>query len=140
MKVIISSFFSITSSIIFFLFGNIDLTIKCLLTMMILDYITGLTKGYIKKEISSKTGLRGILKKFLYLVIVASSVILDKLLNLNYSIRDVVALSFVFNEIISIIENCNEIGIKIPDAFTSPLDAFNKKIQESTKDNENKKN
>ena len=75
--------------------------------MMILDYMTGVIKGIIKKEISSRVELKGILKKNLYLIIVVSSTVLDKLLDLNYCIRDLAAYSFIFNEIISIIENCN---------------------------------
>lgn len=63
MKLIVSVALSIISSFIFFLFGEIDLVIKSLLTVMTLDYITGVTKGFIKKEISSHYGLKGVLKK-----------------------------------------------------------------------------
>lgn len=95
---------------------------------MILDYITGLIKGFVKKNISSQYGLKGILKKILYLVIVISSVVLDNLLNLNYCIRDIVAYSFILNEIISIIENCGQMGIKLPKILITSLEVFNSKI------------
>ena len=139
MKIIISTVISITTSIIFFLFGDIDLIIKCLLSMMILDYITGLIKGYINKEISSRASLKGILKKILYLIIVTASVTLDKILTLDYCIRDIVAYSFIFNEIISIIENCSMMGIKLPTILTSSLEVFNSKINKEKNNKDDKK-
>ena len=51
-----------------------------LLVVMVLDYITGMTKAWNAGELSSRVGLRGILKKVGYLVIVAVAAVVDWLL------------------------------------------------------------
>ena len=45
---------------------------------MIIDYVTGVSSAIYNKELSSKIGFKGILKKMIYLCIVAVAVIVDK--------------------------------------------------------------
>lgn len=124
-KIIISTVFGIINSIIFFLFGDLDFLIKSLLAVMILDYLTGICKAYIQKSINSKIGIKGILKKFLYLVIVSLSVILGQILGTNLILRNLVIYSIIFNEMISIIENCGQIGIKLPKKLLDSIKDLN---------------
>ena len=51
-----------------------------LLVVMVLDYITGMTKAWNAGELSSRVGLWGILKKVGYLVIVGVACVVDWLL------------------------------------------------------------
>ena len=51
-----------------------------LVVVMLLDYATGMTKAWNVGELSSRVGLRGILKKVGYLVIVGVAAVVDWLL------------------------------------------------------------
>lgn len=118
------------SSILIFLFNDIDLRFKYLITVIILDIITGLIKAFIKKEINSSISFKGILKKFSYFVILSISVILGNILGINNILRDIVIYSLILNEIISILENITEVGIKMPKVLMTSLKVFSSQIEE----------
>lgn len=130
MKNIVYHFTSLISSILVFLFGDFDFMLKSLITLMIIDYFTGITKAIKGKKVNSSVGGIGIIKKAIYLSVVTVSVILDGILQSNGELRALIIYSFIFNEIISIFENCSAIGIKIPSILASSLDrAKNNKIK-----------
>lgn len=115
----------ITSAILttfVFLLGGIDIALVTLLIIMTLDYITGVISAFYNKELSSKVGFKGILKKFFYLIIIALSVRIDNLLGNDSLIRTFVIYYFVANDGLSIIENAGEIGIKLPKRLYDALE------------------
>ena len=81
MKKIMEKIFSVLGTFFLFLFGDFDFLLKAILTLMLLDYITGVCKSFVKKKVNSSIGAKGIIKKVIYLCIIAVSVILDKMLN-----------------------------------------------------------
>lgn len=105
-----------------FLLGGIDIALVTLLVVMCLDYITGVISAYYKKELSSKVGFKGLLKKFFYLIIIALSVRIDNLMGSNSLIRTFVIYYFVANDGLSIIENGGEIGLKLPKKLYDALE------------------
>lgn len=141
MKWLISTILGFACSTILFLFGEIDVNLKYLIAVVILDYITGLCRAIIKKKVNSSIGVKGIFKKFCYFVIVALAVILGNILDVGYSIRNLTIYSLIFNECISIVENCIQMGMKMPSIISSSLEVFNNKLindEENIKD-DNKK-
>ncbi|MBQ9531152.1 MAG: phage holin family protein [Eubacterium sp.] len=129
--------FSIISSIIggtlTYLFGGFDMLLKALITLVILDYITGIIKGIYIKQLSSEIGFKGLLKKILVLIIVALSVIIQKTINNSIPIREIVIVFFICNEGISIIENAAEF-IPIPDKLRNILLQLRKENEEKEDD------
>lgn len=99
---------------IIYILGGLDFALKALLIMIVLDYITGICKAIINKNLNSKIGVKGIIKKVGYLVIVALSVILDQIMGNSGAIRNIVIYSFITNEGISILENWSGMGLKLP--------------------------
>lgn len=97
-----------------FLLGGIDVALVSLIIVMILDYITGVLSAYYNKELSSKIGFKGVLKKIFYLIIIALSVRIDILMGESDLIRTFVIYYFVANDGLSILENAGELGIKLP--------------------------
>lgn len=97
-----------------FVLGGWDYALQTLVLVMALDYVTGVCKAIKKKELNSKTGLLGILKKFGYLVIVALSVVLDRLAGNTGAVRTLVIYFFVANDGLSILENWGSIGLPLP--------------------------
>lgn len=108
-------------TILYFLFGEFDIALQCLLVFIVLDYISGLIKAVINRELSSKTGLRGILKKVGFLIIVAVGVLVDRITGGSGTVRSLVIYYFVANEGLSIIENLGQAGLPIPKSIKNTL-------------------
>lgn len=122
-KIIVDCFLT---GVVYFL-GGLDIALQSLLVVMIIDYITGLMSAIYNKEVNSKTGLKGIIKKFGYLLIVALSVIIDKITGTNGTIRTLVIYFFVANDGISILENLGELNVPLPKKLLETLEQLKNK-------------
>lgn len=105
-----------------YLFGGLDTALLTLAIVMALDYITGICKAYKHKELNSKTGFLGILKKFGYFVIVALAVIIDRMAGDTGAIRTLVIYFFVANDGLSILENWGAMGLPLPNKLFEVLE------------------
>ena len=115
----ISNISAIIMGAISYLLGGWDILVISLLIMMVLDYVSGIVKGLYKKELSSKTGLKGILKKIMILTIVCLSVLCEKIG--IPAIREITIVFFAVNEGLSILENAAEMGLPIPETIKEAL-------------------
>lgn len=94
------------------LFGAWDTALQVLVILIIADYITGIMKGWINKELSSDIGLKGIARKAIIFIVLIVAVCLDKLLNSGaWVFRTMVAYFYIANEGLSILENVVEISL-----------------------------
>jgi toxin secretion/phage lysis holin len=109
-----------------YLLGGFDKAIEALLILSVIDYITGLINAALKGELSSKTGLKGICKKFFIFAIVAMCVQIERFVNQPESVHNVVVWFFVGNEAISIVENV-EHYIPLPEWLKKWLKKFRDK-------------
>lgn len=104
------------------LFGTWDKALAILILFIILDYITGVIKGYVKKELSSDIGLHGIARKAVILIVLIVAVALDRLLDTgNWVFRTLVCYFYIANEGISLLENCAALGLPIPEKLKDAL-------------------
>lgn len=103
------------------LFGEWDVALTVLLTLMALDYITGLAKGVYNKNLSSEIGWKGLLKKLMTLCIIIVANELQKLLGNNIALRDIVIMFYTANEGLSILENVAAVSNNIPQALKDVL-------------------
>ena len=125
------------SSAFLYLVGDITMPFMILLIFMCTDYITGLIlSGVFKKSkktesggLSSEIGFKGLIKKVCIIICVIVANMLDYVLKTNY-IRNVVIISFITNEVISIIENLGLIGVKIPKVITNAIDILKGKEED----------
>lgn len=122
MKKTINFFMSTCLTTIVYYLGGLDTALKTLLILMVLDYITGVCKAIVNKEINSIIGAKGIIKKVGYLVIVAVSVLLDAVVGDTGAIRNLVVYFFVANEGISILENWGKMGLPLPKKIMEVLE------------------
>lgn len=118
---IISLVASEVATIFIYLFGGIDVALTCLIVAIVLDYVSGMIKAYNKKQLSSKIGFSGILKKIGILILVMLSVLVDRVTGNTGAIRTLVIYYFVANEGLSVLENLGEFGIPIPNAIKKAL-------------------
>lgn len=127
MKHLISDVISVILTTIVYLLGGVDIALQSLLIVIVIDYLTGIASAIYNKELSSKIGFKGIIKKFCYLFVVALSVVIDNLLGQSGLIRSLVIYFFVANDGLSIIENMAEMNIKLPQKLIDALEQIKKK-------------
>ena len=118
---VISIIASEVATVFIFLVGEIDVALICLIIAIVLDYISGIIKAFNTKQLSSKIGFKGILKKIGILVLVMLAVLIDRVGGNTGAIRTLVIYYFVANEGLSILENLGEAGIPIPNAIKKAL-------------------
>ena len=105
--------------------GGWDIALQTLMIVMILDYLTGVLKGWHTKQLSSSIGIKGIIKKVMYLlVIVLVHQIALMMGDTSGSMRNIVIFFFVSNEGISILENAKAMEIKLPNIIFKLMDAL----------------
>ena len=105
--------------------GVVAIPVTVLMTAMIIDYVTGMAAAWHNKKLSSKKGLSGIIKKISYLALVCVGMGVDWVI--YYGIKSVgvdmgytfffgvlVAVWLITNELISILENLESIGVPMP--------------------------
>ena len=127
MKHLINDIGSVILTTTVYLLGGFDIAIQSLLIVIVIDYLTGIASAIYNKELSSKIGLKGIIKKFCYLLVVALSVVIDNLMGQSGLIRTLVIYFFVANDGLSIIENMAEMNVKLPQKLIDALEQIKKK-------------
>ena len=115
------------------------------LLLNILDWLTGWYKARVKKETSSKAGLKGILKKVGYWVILLIAFLISymfrrlgkDLLDIDLSYLSAMGwftlANLLVNEIRSILENLIACGYRVPDVLKRGLEITEKVISEKKK-------
>lgn len=126
MKDIICSILAGIGTGLVYLWGGFDVAMQCLLIAIALDYVSGIIKAFVLKQLSSTVGFRGILKKVGILVVVALAVLIDRVTGESGAIRTLVIYYFVANEGLSIIENAGKAGLPIPHSIKEALQALKK--------------
>lgn len=119
-----------------YLTGGKDEVITGLLLFMLFDYITGLFKGYRKKNLNSKIATYGILKKVVIMIIVAMSNRIDIIFHLTdkaLNCRFVVVCFYLGSEGLSILENAVLIGVPVPSKLKKILEQCKNEIIEQIK-------
>ena len=111
------------------LFGGWNSAIAALLVCMTVDYATGLIVAGVFNSspkssgggLESRVGWKGLIKKFVTLLIVLGGHQMDLVLGVEY-IRDAVVIGFCAYECISILENAGLMGLPIPGVIRVAID------------------
>ena len=124
MKEFICSLLGTIGYLFIYLVGGWDVALQCLVIAIALDYISGLMTAYINKPLSSKSGMRGLIKKLGLLIIVMGGTLVDRTTGNTGAVRTLVIYYFVANEGLSILENLGQAGIPIPQSVKKALKAL----------------
>ena len=141
MKSFVVTASGVVGSTLAFFFGGWDTSIAVLLSLMAIDYISGLiVAGVFHKSkksesgaLESNAGFKGLVKKGMILLYVVVGNLLDKQLGATF-VRDGVCIAFIVNETISIIENGDLMGIPFPAVIKKALNLLNQKEEDSADD------
>lgn len=136
---ILATIGSVGSGIVAALFGGWSQPMAVLLIMIGLDYLSGVIVALVFRKsphtesggLSSSVGLKGLLRKFILIVIVAAAYQLDKLIGTSY-IRDAVAIAFIANEALSLVENAGLMGVPIPNILLKGIEVLKGKADQHT--------
>lgn len=114
-------------TVISFLFGDIDGMLIALVSLIVLDYISGVIAAVIEKRLSSAVGAKGIAKKIFMLLIVALANIIDINVIGGHTLKTVTVVFYLCNECISLIENAGRIGVPVPAKLLQVLEQLKEK-------------
>ncbi len=125
MKEAIQYVSSVMGVIVGYLLGGIDGFLYALITLMVLDYITGLMVAVNEKKLCSSIGFKGIMKKctMLFMVVLGNMVDMNLLQDGNIA-RTAVIFFYLSNEGISLIENADVLGVPVPKKLITLLKQF----------------
>ncbi|MEG1448845.1 MAG: phage holin family protein [Oscillospiraceae bacterium] len=121
----IKTFFVGAISIISSKLGILAPIIFGLFLIVIADYISGICASAVEGKLSSSVGYRGILKKLSYFMAVGVAITVDWLIitcsqsiGIDISFKAflsvLVSVWLILNELLSILENINRMGVRIP--------------------------
>lgn len=92
-----------------------------LVTLVVLDFISGFSRAAIQQRLSSKESWQGIGKKVLMFVAIALAAQIDGLLNANSVLRNATVIAYCVSESLSVIENVAAAGMPVPDFLKDAL-------------------
>lgn len=132
----------ILGSILSYFIGDMTPALYALLMFMCIDYLTGIINAIVFHKSNktnsgaydSKIGFKGLIRKCGIILMIIIAFQLDKILGFNY-VKDGVTFAFLFNELVSIIENLGLMGVKIPDIIKNVLNVLKEKGEVSNAKN-----
>ena len=121
-----------------------------LLILMVIDYLTGMAASKVEAidhpddssyGWSSKKGAKGILKKVAYMCVIAGAMVLDYIItvlgsqigidiNVKAFFGLLVAIWYILNELLSIVENAGRMGAGVPEWLMKYIAVLKGKIDE----------
>lgn len=109
------------------LLGGWDNTLRLLVAMMAMDYVSGLIVAAMGRSpktaagfVDSRAGMRGLLRKGLILMVLAVAAQIDATVDSAF-VRAATAWFYIVNEAISIVENAALAGLPLPEKLLSIL-------------------
>ena len=96
-----------------------------LILFVCIDYMTGICVAIHTQKLSSRIGAKGLSTKVMIFAMVALTAIIDSLLIGDGSaLCSITILFYCSNELISICENANQMGLPLPQKLVEFLKAF----------------
>lgn len=118
-------------------FGGFDSILITLITLIVIDYVTGVVAAVYEKKLSSSIGYRGIIKKVIMLLVVGLSVALQRVMPEALPLREITILFFIANEGLSVLENAAKV-IPLPQKLKSVLLQLKDKSDDKDENDDNK--
>lgn len=128
--------------------GAMAIPVYIMIAMSLTDYVTGLIAAPRRGQIiDSKIALYGVIKKVAIWLLVYVGWIIDILLDymikqfgvgiqINFLVAAIVAVWLSINEIISVLENINDIGAPVPKFMADIMKYLKTEVEDITGENE----
>lgn len=128
-------FYASSSGFVIYLLGGIDNLFIGFCLFMLIDYITGCIKAIKTGKMKKQTMVDGGLKKFVQFLIVMVSNYFDIMFHTSeyfINARFVTLAFYIGLETISIIENAEAVGVKIPPKLRKAIQIYNEKQEDTS--------
>lgn len=100
--------------------GGWDVLLKTIVFLAAVDYVTGIIKAVYTGVLSSEIGFRGLLKKIVMFIVIASAFSIQELMGNTVPLREIVIMFYIANEGLSLLENA-AVFIPIPEGLKNVL-------------------
>ena len=105
-----------------YIFGSLDAMFQTLLIFIVIDFVSGFIRAWVKKELDSNVFYIGGVKKIGILAVVAVVTQLDRvMLGDSIVLRSVTISYYIANEALSILENYGGLGLPLPQMLKDVL-------------------
>lgn len=118
----LKSFLSFLGCSYTWIFDNPNILIAVYI-LIIFDTITGLFKAIKRKEVSSSSFFRVLIKCLVYFVLIITGRLVDKIVPVNFA-SSIIESFLVVTEALSVIENLNHLGFPVPIQLVNILKHF----------------
>lgn len=122
-------------TIVSYLVDGLGLAVTVLLGMMALDYISGLMAGAYTRQLNSRIGFNGLIRKSYYLLLLSAVYLMGYAVEEISYAGDGLAIALCAMEFISITENGTKMNLPMPAPLRKVLLIVNEKLngKEETK-------
>ena len=125
---------SVVGSVIANWLGGWDAALAVLISMMVIDFLTGLAVAFVFKKspksncggVSSAASFKGLTKKVVILILIGMAAMLDTVLGVVF-MRTTAILFYIGSEGLSILENTALMGVPYPSFIKKALDTMKEK-------------
>lgn len=97
-----------------YMVDGLGMAVTVLIVMMAIDYITGILSGIVNRNLNSRVGFNGIIRKLYYLMLVSAVYAIALVVPELEFAGDGAAIALCVLELISITENGTKIGLPMP--------------------------
>ena len=126
-------------------FNVLLIPIFMLVAVMLIDYVTGMAAASYTKQLNSRIGVMGIVKKAGYIALVAVGMVVDYLITsalvqigvniqINYCFGMIITIWLIINELISILENLGELNIPLPKFLVDMIKSLKNKVEDKAEE------
>lgn len=126
-------------------FKIIAVPLAVLIGVMILDYLSGMSAAWLGRELSSRKGITGIIKKIGYLVLVCVGIGVDFIIRfcldqigVDFDFKMlfglIVVIWLIINELLSIMENLSRMGVPVPQWLTRIINKLKISVESKAED------
>jgi len=116
-----------------YLFGTVKF-LDLLAIAMFIDIITGIAKPCKNGKLRSRTALFAYARKIGIFGIIIAANIIDIILGLNGTVAIATVPFYLANELLSITENCAQLGIPVPQFIIDKLNVLNEEKNKMKKE------
>ncbi|QCW21995.1 holin [Staphylococcus phage SA46-CTH4] len=102
-----------------------------LFVLMFIDIITGIAKAIKNNNLWSKKSMKGFAKKLLIFCIIILANIIDQILQLKGGLLMITIFYYIANEGLSIVENCAEMDVLVPEQIKERLKVIKNESEKS---------
>ncbi|RXZ83365.1 holin [Paenibacillaceae bacterium] len=130
-KTIIGFFIGVFS----FLTGLFGVAFVALLLLMLADFITGLITALYNEGLKSARGYKGLFKKIYTMLLIGAVYLVEiAVLDSSGAVADGLSGAFCVIELVSIVENGNEMGVKLPRFLAKIIATMKNQVNENDDD------